>query len=67
MSKKKTITTWEPVLDRDVQHIWRCPYCENDTAVGPGFYEESGTPVCEGCEEDMAYVRTDVARRAAGG
>ena len=48
----------------DVLHYWACQNDECDdpdtAAVNPSYYEESGTPVCENCCDDMAYIKTEV-------
>jgi hypothetical protein len=63
MAKKK----WVTIDGADVRHVWACqatdcPHKGEDSTVGPGFYEENGTPVCGSCGDDMKYLRTEIRR-----
>jgi hypothetical protein len=54
------------VPDECVVTVWRCgggnldepELCMNPTEVDVTFFEENGTPVCEGCGCDMEYDHT---------
>jgi len=65
---KKT-EKWVTIDGAKVRHVWTCQtekkYCPNggnETFVGPGFYEENGTPVCSECGDDMMYLRTEIRK-----
>ena len=55
---------WKKLEDCDVRGIWVCRnedcFEQERAVVGPGFYEENGTPVCSECSRDMAYQHTEV-------
>lgn len=55
---------WYRISDRSVRHVWKCEnaHCEENTKVhvDPSFYQDNGTPVCTGCDEDMIYQYTEV-------
>ena len=45
--------------------IWKCSECANQVSIPPTFYENNGTPICDGngCGgEDMVYVRTEILK-----
>ena len=56
---------WKTVPDEEVQHVWKC---ENEECprhgvtftVFPDYYQESGTPLCDQCDEDLVYQKTEV-------
>lgn len=70
--------TWVKIDDSDVRHYWvhdaddladeRAVFKEGgdaptpDLYVSPGFYDESGTPICAGCGDDLKYHHTEVRR-----
>ncbi len=47
--------------DTKVRHVWRCAKCEDEVNVMPWWYQDNGTPVCTDCDEDMAYLSTEIA------
>jgi len=51
---------WKQVEDGSVRNIWKCPECDEEAAISPDFYALSGTPMCQDCDCNMAYVRTEV-------
>lgn len=51
---------WSKIHDDTVRHLWKCPDCEDEAYVGPGFYAVSGEPHCDGCERDYEYVHTEI-------
>jgi hypothetical protein len=57
----KNASDWIIVNDIDIVTVWKCPEddCDGMAEVGPGFFEESGTPMCA-CDRDMIYLRTEV-------
>ena len=62
-----TKTTWIPISDDQVRHIWRkaadddCIYTPSEIDLPPSWYEENGTPQCA-CGKDMMYVRTEILK-----
>jgi hypothetical protein len=74
MSKSKK--QWRRIADSRVRHVWKATCAcatKGGTMVGgevsvppatvrvpPTFYEESGTPICEECGEDLAYSHTEI-------
>ena len=56
--------TWKKIEDEKVRHIWSCTDVKcldpQDAEVDPNYYEESGTPVCSGCDQDMSYLHTEI-------
>lgn len=52
---------WFTIDDAKVRHVWRCPECEDEVNVSPCWYENTGTPVCADCDEDMKYISTEIA------
>lgn len=60
--KKAKKTKWVEIDDSKVRHIWQCTDKECDcdhkeTGVSPTFYQDNGTPMCDG-DEDMEYIKT---------
>ena len=51
-------TTWIPIDDNAVRHIW-IDSSGGEHAISQTFYEESGTPVDEKTDNDMTYARTE--------
>ena len=66
-TKKNTSKAWQRIADDDVAHAWQCPRCKDVTWVSPDYYTENGTPVCAECDEDMAYLRTEVKQPSGDG
>jgi transcription elongation factor Elf1 len=52
---------WNVVSDSSVRHTWECPRCNRDVTVSPAYYAGSGTPVCNVCDVDMSYIKTECA------
>jgi hypothetical protein len=50
---------WAVIDDTKLRHVWRCADCDCVTRVTPWWYEDTGTPVCEKCGEDMKYLSTE--------
>ena len=55
---------WLKIKDMDVIHKWSCDECGSTAFVGPEYYAESGTPVCEECDGAMTYVETRIREKA---
>jgi len=56
---------WTKIADNKIQMIWKCSECANQVSIPPTFYENNGTPICDGngCGgEDMVYVRTEILK-----
>ena len=69
---------WRRIADNRVRHVWKlaCPCAVTGGAmaggevavvpqtaeVGPDFYAESGTPICQECGANMAYSHALVRR-----
>jgi hypothetical protein len=54
------MSKWTVIDDTKLRHYWLCPECNVEEAyVEPWWYEDSGTPMCTECDEDMNYVRTE--------
>jgi hypothetical protein len=51
---------WLIIKDSMVKHVWECADCNNRAEVEPWWYSENGTPVCERCDIDMEYYRTEL-------
>ncbi len=47
--------------DTKVRHVWRCAECGDEVNIEPWYYQDSGTPVCHDCDEDMKYLSTEIA------
>ena len=64
---KNSQTTWKTIDDSKIRHIWSNPDGTGEIAISPSFYQENGTPICNGMNsdflegEDMVYVRTEVS------
>ena len=59
------ISKWVIMSPGDTRDIWECRNedceCEGNTLeIFPEFYDESGTPICDQCDSDMWYLRTEV-------
>jgi hypothetical protein len=55
--------SFKRVPDIDICHVWQCPNCATVKNVGPTFYVDSGTPLCDECDGDgvdMLYLYTEV-------
>jgi len=50
---------WGVISDKQVRHTWECPRCQREVTVSPAYYAGSGTPVCDVCDLDMSYVKTE--------
>lgn len=57
---KITKKQWTKVRDTRIRSTWRCPECGVTCHVDPSWYEQNGTPMCWGCDCDMAYGYTEV-------
>lgn len=55
---------WVTIADSRVRHQWSCPECGATEFVAPDWYQDSGTPVCAECDEDMRYVSTQIQEEA---
>ena len=61
---------WKIIPSAEVHAVWLCPRCGASEVVDPGFYQESGTPLCtaDDCNDgdgvDMEYSHTEVLSRA---
>lgn len=60
-----TKRAWITVPDDMVRSIWKCTIedCHeynNEVSVEQTFFSEMGTPICEECDVDLEYVRTEV-------
>ena len=56
--------SWKKIEDHKVRHIWKCEdedcNCnQEEIEVGPTFYTNAGTPICEN-GLDMTYQRTEI-------
>lgn len=51
---------WTTIPDEHVRHVWSCPEGCGTVDINPTFYGEAGEPMCEQCESEMEYTRTDV-------
>lgn len=52
---------WVTMDDTKVRHVWRCAECGDEVNIEPWYYQDSGTPVCHDCDEDMKYLSTEIA------
>jgi len=50
---------WVEIEDEKVRNVWKCEHCNKLTFCSPDSYEEVGTPICDKCDEDLFYVRTE--------
>lgn len=48
------------VGDESVFHFWVCSCTAEPIEVGPGFYQQSGAPICDDCGEDLKYDHTEI-------
>lgn len=53
---------WKVIADHLIKHYWQCvePGCDTGAYVGPGEYQDIGTPMCVKCDCDMVYFWTEV-------
>jgi hypothetical protein len=51
---------WKVIDDTKIRHVWRCVSCEDEINVTPWWYQDTGTPVCADCDEDMKYLGTEM-------
>ena len=58
---------WVEIADEDVRHVWVCNVEDcparvdpPEVMVNPDFFKDGGTPVCQYCDTDMDYLRTEV-------
>ena len=51
---------WVTIDDTKIRHVWRCAGCEDEVDVVPWHYQDIGTPYCADCEQDMAYLSTEM-------
>jgi hypothetical protein len=52
--------------DEQVITVWKCDECNENTEVNVTFFQDNGTPVCVGCDRDMAYDHTYLNRKNRG-
>jgi hypothetical protein len=65
ISRRSTSDTMKPknyktVPDNHIRIWWKCKDCGLEITVEPTFAESSGNPVCEQCDDEMCYERTEV-------
>lgn len=64
--KNKKKRQWVTIPDGSVRQIWQCKNDEclrpNCFALSPKWYTDNGTPVCEECDRDMVYIRTEILK-----
>jgi hypothetical protein len=46
---------WGIVSDSDILHQWKCDLCEIVLDVPPYYYQDSGSPLCPQCDDNMEY------------
>lgn len=46
------------VNDNQIECVYKCEECGEETSVTPDWHEDNGTPVCTECDCDMAYDHT---------
>jgi len=51
---------WIAIKDTQVRTIWVCRDCKITYEISPDWFQNNGTPVCEKCDRDMIYLRTEV-------
>lgn len=51
---------YKKIKDTEVWMLWECNICDASIEVGPGFYQDNGTPTCKKCGEDMGYIETQI-------
>ena len=51
---------WIAIDDTNIRHVWRCAECEDEVNIPPWYYQDSGTPICRDCDEDMQYLSTEM-------
>ena len=51
---------WVAIDDTKIRHCWECKICGEMVFVPSWEYQNIGTPYCADCDEDMAYVRTEI-------
>ena len=51
---------WTVIDDTKLRHVWRCADCGVQSEVEPWWYQNNGTPVCDDCGDDMAYLSTEM-------
>ena len=47
--------------DEKIWCVWQCASCEEKSYVKPWDCQNIGTPVCSECDEEMEYIRTEIA------
>jgi Zn finger protein HypA/HybF involved in hydrogenase expression len=52
---------WITINDVKIRHVWRCAECEDEVKVVPWDYQNIGTPYCADCDQDMAYLSTEMS------
>ena len=63
--EKKSKKEWKRVSDDDIRLIFTCDTnaCEmkgKEVFVAPSSLYDGGSPVCPECEDEMAFLRTEV-------
>lgn len=61
----ETSGKWVEIADEQVRNVWACDNedCKafgHEAHLTPDFYNNNGTPVCDECDCDMTYFRTEV-------
>lgn len=51
---------WVIIEEKRVRHRWECAECNKVEYVLPWYYSEMGEPLCEECEREMEYIRTEL-------
>ena len=51
---------WVTIDDTNIRHVWRCAECEDEVNIEPWYYQQNGTPMCKDCDQDMAYLSTEM-------
>lgn len=62
-NKIKTSGKWVEIADEDVRLVWVCNNDEcggEETIVSPSWHQDNGTPICDKCDRDMEFARTEV-------
>jgi hypothetical protein len=48
--------------DKYINMIWQCDNCGEKASIHPDFYQENGTPICDRCDNDMDYIKTEIEK-----
>ena len=65
MEKIMETKKWQKISDDEVRHLYSCSDDEcaeygKIITIYPTFYGDSGTPICNGCDDDLSYIGTEV-------